>query len=76
MDGGRLIESACVSERPGLLRRGEGQGLQVYIPPKGLCTDNAVMIGSAGFYCLMAGELADLNLNAVPALRMIEAQGE
>ena len=55
-----------------LVRRGEARGLKVCIPPKGLCTDNAVMIGSAGFYRLMAGEIAGLDLNAVPALRMIE----
>ena len=29
------------------------------------------MIGSAGFYRLMAGEVASLDMNAVPALRMI-----
>ena len=55
-----------------LVRKGEAAGLKVFLPPKRLCTDNAVMIASAGFYRLMAGNLASLDLNALPAISMLE----
>ncbi len=55
-----------------LTRRGEAQGLQVFIPPAKLCTDNAVMIGSAAYYRLMAGEMATLDLNAQPSLKSFQ----
>ena len=53
--------------------RGERAGLRVFMPPATLCTDNAVMIGSAAFYRLMAGEIAQLNLNAQPSVKLIES---
>ena len=65
--GGVAANSLLRSE---LERRGTKKGLQVYLPPRRLCTDNAVMIGAAGFYSLMAGEVASLDLNALPSLRM------
>ncbi len=67
--GGVAANSLLRSE---LERRGTAAGLQVFMPPKKLCTDNAVMIGAAGFYTLMAGKLAGLDLNALPSLRMFE----
>ena len=53
-------------------RRGAQSGLRVVMPPRSLCTDNAEMIGSAAFYRLMAGEMADLALNAEPSIQLVE----
>ena len=48
------------------------RGLPLYMPSLNLCGDNGAMIGSAAYYRLMRGEIADLRLNAVPALRLVE----
>ena len=47
-------------------------GLHLLMPPPILCTDNAAMIGSAAYYRLMRGEIAGLELNAQPALRLVD----
>ena len=46
-------------------------GITLYLPQLKLCGDNAAMIGSAAYYRLMRGEIADLSLNARPALRLV-----
>ena len=55
-----------------MVARGEKMGMQVFVPPLKLCTDNAVMIGAAAFYRLMAGEMAELDLNAQPSLKSFQ----
>ena len=45
-------------------------GFTLCMPDLWLCTDNAAMIGSAAYYHLQKGEIADLTLNADPALRL------
>ena len=47
-------------------------GIKVYYPEKVLCTDNAAMIAAMGYYNFINGERADLNLNAVPNLKIGE----
>ena len=46
------------------------RGYQIYYPTPILCTDNAAMIASAGYYRYIAGVTSQLDLNAVPNLKI------
>ena len=48
----------------------EKQGIKVYMPDLKLCTDNAAMIASAGYYNFIAGNRNGLELNAIPNLKL------
>ena len=49
------------------------ENIRVLYPKLILCTDNAAMIASAGFYALESGRTADWKLNAVPSLKIGES---
>ena len=48
----------------------EKEQIEVYYPELKLCTDNAAMIASAGYYNYLIGNFSDLKLNAVPNLKL------
>ncbi len=48
----------------------EKKQIKVYMPDLKLCTDNAAMIASAGYYNYMAGIRSNLSLNAIPNLKL------
>lgn len=47
-----------------LLSMADTLDAQVYMPPLSLCGDNAAMIGAQAYYEYLAGNLADMRLNA------------
>ena len=51
-------------------KEGKKNNIELYYPKLGLCTDNAAMIASAGYYEFIKGTRHDLSLNAVPSLKL------
>jgi N6-L-threonylcarbamoyladenine synthase len=45
-------------------------GVRVFFPSRALSTDNAAMIAAAAYPHLLAGDLAEQDLNAEPNLRL------
>ncbi len=60
--------------RAAFQKRAEEEGRKFYFPPIELCTDNAAMIGCAGYYQYLAGKRANLDLNAIPSLKLANAE--
>ncbi len=62
---------ACNSGlREGTKQECEKRGYSFYMPTPILCTDNAAMIGAAGYYEFQKGVRHDLDLNAIPNLKL------
>lgn len=55
----KAMETAC-----------EQEGIKFYRPSPVFCTDNAAMIGVAGYYEYLKGNFAGLDLNAIPNLKL------
>ena len=50
--------------RADILEAAQKLGAQVYMPPLSLCGDNGAMIGAQAYYEYLAGNIADMSLNA------------
>ncbi|MCY6960617.1 tRNA (adenosine(37)-N6)-threonylcarbamoyltransferase complex transferase subunit TsaD [Clostridium brassicae] len=67
---GGVASNSCL--RQTMIEEGAKRGIKVLFPEPILCTDNAAMIGSAAYYELLRGKKSNLELNAIPNLKLGE----
>jgi N6-L-threonylcarbamoyladenine synthase len=70
--GGGVAANAVLRAR--IEQAAEQRGIRVLVPRPGLCTDNAAMIGAAGFFRARAGIRAGADLAAKPSLKLAVAE--
>ena len=67
----RLTVSGGVAANSGLraalTEYSRDRGVELFLPPRGMCTDNAVMIAAAGYSSYMRGNRSDLHLSPNPS---------
>ena len=65
---GGVSANSYIRER--FLELEKTENMKIYYPEPVLCTDNAAMIASAGYYNYINGITSDLELNAIPNLKI------
>ena len=65
---GGVSANSCL--RDTIMKEAKKKDIHVSFPPLDLCTDNAAMIASAGYFRFMSGTRDDLSLNAYPSLAL------
>lgn len=68
----KIVIAGGVAANEGLRKmmeeRGLKEGIKIFYPSKVLCTDNAAMIGSAGYFHHLNGDKSDFDLAVAPNL--------
>ncbi len=72
LSGGVSANSAL---REGIRCRASEEGIKSFLPSLHLCTDNAAMIASAGYYHFKKGKIADFTLNPKAYLPLESTNG-
>lgn len=69
-----ILVAGGVSANRALRQAFRAQGeFPVHIPPLSLCTDNAAMIASAGYYRFALGHVSDLDIDVLPTWNLSQA---